>query len=81
MIDLIFNDIQPSFELEFDDTREPFELEFEGSGGSISLDHDKLKGRNLPDQHPVASITGLTDELNSAAGSPFTNMELEALLK
>ena len=32
----------------------------------IESDHNKLKNRDLPDQHPIDSITGLRKELDNA---------------
>lgn len=45
-----------------------------GAGGGVT-DHDKLKGRNKADQHPISAITGLEDAL---AGKQPTGSYLTA---
>lgn len=35
------------------------------SGGEGTFDHSRLHSRNIPDQHPIVSITGLTGELSN----------------
>lgn len=46
-------------------------------------DHRKLTGREAEDQHPISSISGLTDQLNRIPEpvEALTNSELEDLLK
>lgn len=34
-----------------------------GTYSITTIDHDKLKNRDLPDQHPIEAITGLTDTI------------------
>jgi len=34
-----------------------------GTYSITTIDHDKLKNRDLPDQHPIDAITGLTDTI------------------
>ena len=38
--------------------------EIEKAPATAQLYHDRLRNRNLPDQHPMESITGLIDELD-----------------
>lgn len=49
--------------------------QFTGVGGT--KDHAKLGNRDIPDQHPISSITGLEDALKEAAesGVEFTTDE------
>ena len=45
-------------------------------------DHAELLNRDLPDQHPIEAITGLTGTLGGkvSAADALTNLEIEALL-
>ena len=36
---------------------------------STATDHDQLDNRDLPDQHPISSITGLQEEIDAKAGA------------
>ena len=49
----------------------------------IEDDHEKLKNRDLPDQHPIGAITNLQKELGSKLDSDgaLTNVEIEAILQ
>lgn len=49
----------------------------------IEDDHEKLKNRDLPDQHPIRAITNLQKELGSKLDSDgaLTNVEIEAILQ
>ena len=43
-----------------------FSFDFGSSGGGYtSNDHNKLKNRDLDDQHPMSAITGLLAALNN----------------
>lgn len=50
---------------------------------SVTADHRALRYRDAPEQHPIASITGLEAELNRIpeAMETLTNAELEEILK
>lgn len=52
-----------------------------GEGGEF--DHKLLTGRDAEGQHPISSISGLTEELGRipVPVEPLTNFELEALLQ
>lgn len=44
--------------------------DIDGDAGMVFIDrvenyHDRLQNRDLPDQHPMSAITGLTDALDS----------------
>ena len=54
-----------------------------GGQGTGESDHRLLTGRDAEGQHPIRSISGLTEELGRipVPVEPLTNFELEALLK
>lgn len=45
-------------------------------------DHNQLGNRNLPDQHPIESITNLGDTLEQklTGAGYLTNLEIQAIL-
>ena len=48
--------------------------------GSGTIDHSALANRGLPDQHPMAAITGLTDKLaDTLEGEVITNAEIATI--
>lgn len=54
-----------------------------GSFGNVNIssgatDHDALKGRDKPDQHPIGAITGLQEALDNA-GMKFETDETLSL--
>ena len=53
--DLVLEQDEQSYEMEVENAREIY------IGGTQS--HDSLKNRDLPDQHPIAAITGLEKSL------------------
>ena len=44
------------------------DISFSAEMGNIVSKHDKLLGRELPNQHPISAITGLETVLNSKQG-------------
>ena len=80
-----------SMEMEVGETSESFDTEFGeessetemgfGEGSSAIVDHRFLSGRDSEEQHPISAISGLEEELKEVVGIPFSNLELEALLK
>lgn len=51
----------------------------------VERDHNQLLNRDAPDQHPIESISGLSEELdclyeNQTPFIPITNEELEEIL-
>lgn len=42
-----------------------------GSGSTGTMNHDKLKNRDLPNQHPISSITGLEDKLKNIGNGVY----------
>lgn len=49
-----------------------------GGGGNGTFDHDLLQNRELPNQHPIASITGLKEFEESMA--PISDETIKALV-
>lgn len=49
-------------------------------GGATFLMHDDLKGRNKPDQHTIAAITGLQDLLDKQATKAEVTKAMEELI-
>lgn len=65
--------------------KSPGILRAELKGVSVSLgttDHNALRNRDAADQHPIAAITGLTEELSAKLGAEdfLTNTEIEELI-
>lgn len=52
------------FAPEFDDDAEVLNAQFGKIYGAQTGDHSKLTNRDLPDQHPIESITGLREALD-----------------
>ena len=52
--------VEVDFKIENDDD---MDFSAEIGGGGVS-EHDKLSGRDLPNQHPISAITGLETALN-----------------
>lgn len=84
-----------NFPVEFSSTEQKLNVDFQstehevevGFGEKIEMGgtskHDKLINRDLPDQHPIESITKLQPTLDDKInGANFlTNQELENLLR
>lgn len=53
-----------------------------GIGGSAgrTVNHPTLRGRELPDQHPIESITSLGAELTCRPSEAMTNLQIQAIL-
>lgn len=79
MIDTIFKDAPVCFNAEFNYDG-AFDSGF-SAAAPMNFDHNRMKNRDLPDQHPITAVTNLEESLEVAYGEPFTNLELEALLK
>lgn len=47
---------------------------------NIQEDHNALINRNLPDQHPISAITGLTEALDTIPDDYVSDAELESAL-
>ena len=47
-------------------------------------DHNDLKNRDAPDQHPISSITGLQEQIDSKLGKEsieaLSNLEIEEII-
>lgn len=88
-----FDDTTPTLGLKFSDadedvdfnmtseTNESFSPGFSEFTEVTTDDHTKLINRDAENQHPISSITGLSEELGSRPGEALTNLEIESLLK
>lgn len=88
-----FDDTTPTLGLKFSDadedvdfnvnpeTDESFSPGFSEVTEVTTDDHRKLINRDAENQHPISSITGLSEELESKPGEALTNLEIESLLK
>lgn len=59
------------------------EMEVKMNSGIINVSsnkHNELQNRNLPDQHPIESISGLKEALDSKSMTPLDNVDILALL-
>lgn len=60
-----FSESQQSFDAKFSQSNESFETAFADILIVPTLDHNRLRNRDLDDQHPISAITGLQNELNA----------------
>ena len=81
MIDVKFSESTSDFDINFSDNNEMINVEMDETPGGISLDHTRLINRDAENSHPIKSITGLDEQLNSMPNEILTNIELEMLLK
>lgn len=75
-----FEDLSTSFETNFAQEKR-FSAEVEQVTEVATNDHRQLLHRDADNAHPMSSITGLTEELESKPGEALTNLEIESLLK
>ena len=69
----------PSYSIDFA-VSNPAPIEFSvDSGGGGGTYHPALKGRDLPDQHPIGAITDLTQELDSRPSEAIPDAYIDAL--
>ena len=57
----------------------PIDVELKLETAGIT-EHNLLKNRNLPDQHPISAITGLQDALDTIPTDYVSDVELESAL-
>ena len=81
MIDVNFSESTSDFDINFSDNNEMINVEMDETPGGISLDHTRLINRDAENSHPIKSITGLNEQLNSMPNETLNNIELEMLLK
>ena len=81
MIDAKFSESTSDFVPEFTTTGENFTASMDEMPGGITLDHNRLINRDAKNSHPIESITGLNEQLNSMPNETLNNIELEMLLK
>ena len=81
MIDTKFSESTSDFVAEFTTAGETFTASMDETSGGISLDHTRLINRDAENSHPIKSITGLDEQLNSMPNETLNNIELEMLLK
>ena len=60
-----FSESQQSFDAKFSQSNESFETAFADILIAPTLDHNRLRNRDLDDQHPISAITGLQNALNA----------------
>ena len=60
-----FSESQQSFDAKFSQSNESFETAFADVLIAPTLDHSRLRNRDLDDQHPIKAITGLQSILNT----------------
>lgn len=77
---LTFDDSQ-EFAMDFE-ADEIFQMSMDQVVEVVASDHNKLTNRDLPDQHPVKSITNLSRELGDRLlkTEVLTNTEIQKLL-
>lgn len=63
------NNIEVTFDSNMPDIEADFVMQV------VNDDHSILINRNLPDQHPMESITGLTDTISNISSSVYDNHE------
>lgn len=80
-----FEETDLGFNAEFSSENDVFNVEFDNTDvvEIVTSDHSKLINRDLADQHPIASITGLENELNDKLEDipAMTNEDIENILK
>lgn len=67
-----FNNENNSFDSNYNDSDNNFNSNFGTSGSDKIEEHNKLKNRDLPDQHPIKSITGLEQKLEELKNNSLT---------
>ena len=81
MIDAKFSESTSDFDTNFSNDNEMMNVEMDETSGGITLDHNRLLNRDAKNSHPIDSITGLNEQLNTMPNETLNNIELEMLLK
>ena len=68
-IDIVFENVESEDEIEYEEI--PI--------AHVTATHDTLMHRDYPDQHPIGSISQLTDELSGRPASVISDAEIMAL--
>lgn len=48
--------------------------------GGGTMEHDRLRNRELPDQHPIEAVTSLEGELEIRPSERLSNMEIYEII-